>query len=86
MDQSARARAQLLTAWLNFTNGSVEWGDVIRDADGKHDMQYADVLREILAILVDGKATPEEFSHAIELAESINLYPRSGTACPVYGE
>jgi hypothetical protein len=86
MDQSARARAQLLTAWLNFTNGSVEWGDVIRDADGKHDMQYADVLREIVAILVDGKATPEEFSHAIELAESINLYPRSGTACPVYGE
>jgi hypothetical protein len=64
----------------------VEWGDVIRDADGKHDMQYADVLREIVAILVDGKATPEEFSHAIELAESINLYPRSGTACPVYGE
>jgi hypothetical protein len=86
MDQSARARAQLLTAWLNFTNGSVEWGDVIRDADGKHDMQYAEVIREILAILVDGKATPEEFSDAIKLAESINLHPRSGAACPVYGE
>jgi Tol biopolymer transport system component len=86
MDQSARARAQLLTSWLNFTNGSVEWDDVIRDADGKHDMQYAEVLREILAILVDGKATPDEFSHAIELAESINLHPRSGAACPVYGE
>ena len=86
MDQSALARAQLLTAWLNFTNGSVEWGDVIHDADGKHDMQYAEVLREILAILVDGNATPEEFSHAIELAESINLHPRSGAACPVYGE
>ncbi len=86
MDQSARARAQLLTAWLNFTNGSVEWGDVIRDADGKHDMQYAEVLREILAILVDGKATPEEISHAIELAESINLQSRSGAACPVYTE
>lgn len=86
MDQSARARAQLLSAWLNFTNGSVEWGDVIRDADGEHDMQYAEVIREILAILVDGKATPEEFSHAIELAQSINLHPRSGAACPVYGE
>jgi len=86
MDQSARARAQLLTSWLNFTNGSVEWDDVIRDADGKHDMHYAEVLREILAILVDGKANPEEFSHAIELAESINLRPRSGAACPVYGE
>ena len=86
MDQSARARAQLLTSWLNFTNGSVEWDDVIRDADGKHDMPYAEVLREILAILVDGKATPEEYLHAIELAESINLRPRSGAACPVYGE
>jgi len=86
MDQSARARAQLLTAWLNFTNGSVEWDEVIHDADGKNDMPYAEVLREILAILVDGKATPEEFSHAIDLAESINLHPRSGAACPVYGE
>jgi Tol biopolymer transport system component len=86
MDQSARARGQLLTAWLNFTNGSVEWDDVIRDADGKHDMPYAEVLREILAILVDRNATPEEISHAIELAESINLSPRSGAACPVYGD
>jgi len=86
MDQSARARAQLLAAWLNFTNGSVEWGDVIRDADGEHDMYYAEVIREILAILVDGKATAEEFSHAIGLAQSINLHPRSGAACPVYGE
>ena len=86
MDQSARARAQLLTAWLNFTNGSVEWGDVIRDADGERDMQYAEVIREILAILVDGNDTPEEISHAIELAESINLFPRSGASCPVYGE
>jgi hypothetical protein len=86
MDQSARARAQLLASWLNFTNGSVEWDDVIRDADGKHDMPYAEVLREILAILVDRNATPEEISHAIELAESINLSPRSGAACPVYGD
>lgn len=86
MDQSARARAQLLASWLNFTNGSVEWDDVIRDADGKHDMPYAEVLREILAILVDRNATPEEISHAIELAESINLSSRSGAACPVYGD
>jgi hypothetical protein len=86
MDQSAHARAQLLTAWLNFTNGSVEWDDVIRDADGKHDLPYADVLREILAILVDGKATQEELSHAIELAQSINLHTRSATSCPVYKE
>ena len=86
MDQSARARAQLLTAWLNFTNGSVEWDEVIHDADGVHDLPYSEVLREILAILVDGKATPEDFSYAIELAESINLSPRSGAACPVYKE
>ena len=86
MDQSAQARAQLLSAWLNFTNGSVEWGDVIRDADGDHDMQYAEVIREILAILVDRNASAEEFSYAIELAQSINLHSRSGAACPVFGE
>jgi hypothetical protein len=86
MDQSAHARAQLLTAWLNFTNGSVEWDDVIRDADGEHNLSYADVLREILAILVDGKATQEELSHAIEMAQSINLHTRSATSCPVYKE
>jgi Tol biopolymer transport system component len=86
MDQSARARAQLLTAWLNFTNGSVEWDDVIREADGEHDLTYAEVLREILTILVDGHATPEEFSYAIELAKSINLHHHGGSACPVFGE
>ena len=86
MDQSAHARAQLLSAWLNFTNGSVEWVDVIRDADGEHDMQYAEVIREILAILVDRKASAEEFSQAIELAQSINLRPGSGATCPDFGE
>jgi len=86
MDQNAHARAQLLTAWLNFTKGSVEWDDVIRDADGNHDLPYSEVLREILAILVDGKATSDNFSHAIELAQSINLQSRSGSACAVFGE
>ncbi|MCJ7825464.1 MAG: PKD domain-containing protein, partial [Anaerolineales bacterium] len=86
MDQSARARAQLLTAWLNFTKGSVEWDDVIRDADGEHDLPYAEVIRAILGILVDGKATAEEISYAIELAQSINLHSRGGGACPVYEE
>ncbi|MGB2895018.1 MAG: PKD domain-containing protein [Anaerolineales bacterium] len=86
MDQSARARAQLLAAWLNFTNGSVGWDDVIHEADGEHDLPYAEVLRQILAILADGKAAPEELSHAIELAQSINLHHQNGAACPVFEE
>jgi hypothetical protein len=83
---SAQARAQLITAWLNFTNGSVDWDEVINDADGKRDIPYAEVLREILEILVDGGASEDDLRHAIELAESINLHNRGGKSCPVYTE
>jgi outer membrane biosynthesis protein TonB len=80
----AQARAQLITAWLNFTNGAVDWDEIIDDADGRHDLPYAEVLREILAILVDRGASEDELRHAIELAESINLHSHRGRSCPVY--
>jgi hypothetical protein len=83
---SAQARAEMLTAWLNFTNGSVDWDEFIEDADGTHDLPYADVLHKILAILVDGDASEDDFDHAIELAKSINLHNRRGRVCPVFEE
>ena len=86
MGDSAQARAQLLTVWLNFTNGSVDWDEVIDDADGRRDLPYADVLRKILGILSKGNATEEQFKHAVELAESINLHNRRGRVCPAYTE
>lgn len=85
-DDSAHARAEMLTAWLNFTNGAVDWDEVIKDADGKHDLPYAEVLREILAILVDRGVSSDELQHAIELAKSINLHNRKGRVCPVYDD
>jgi len=86
-ENSARARAQLITAWLNFTNGSVDWDELIQKADGKHDMRYAEVLREMLAVLVDGTSDDDDFEHVVELAEAVNLGRHSGGAsCPVYGE
>ena len=86
MGDSAQARAQLLTAWLNFTNGSVDWDELIDDADGARDLPYADVLREILGILSQDGASEEQLKHAVELAESINLHNRKGRVCPVYTE
>jgi Tol biopolymer transport system component len=82
----AQARAQLITAWLNFTNGAVDWDEVIDDADGKRDLPYAEVLREILEILVNAGASADDLRHAIELAESINLHNRGGKSCPVFTE
>ena len=82
---SAQARAQLLTAWLNFTNGSVDWDDAIDGADGRHDLDYADVLREILAILLESNPSHDDYRHAIELAQSVNLH-RRGSSCPAYNE
>ncbi len=82
----AQARAQLITAWLNFTNGSVDWDELIEDADGKHDLPYADVLREMLAVLLDAGAEADDFHHVMELAKAINLHNRGGRSCPVYSE
>jgi Tol biopolymer transport system component len=83
-DDKAHARAQLITAWLNFTNGAVDWGELIEDADGTNDLPYAEVLREILGILTDGDASDAEIDYAIELAKSINLQNGRGRVCPVY--
>ena len=82
----AQARAELLTAWLNFTNGAVDWDDVIDDADGSRDLPYAQVLHEILAILTRGNPSNEDFKRAIELARSINLHNQRGRVCPVYNQ
>lgn len=59
---------------------------MIDDADGVHDLPYAEVLREILAILADRHPSEDELRHAIHLAESINLHSRGGRVCPVYTE
>ncbi len=83
--ERAQAQAQLITAWLNFTNGSVDWDEVIDGADGRHDLHYADVLREILAILLKSNPSDKDLKHAIELAQSVNLH-RQGSSCPVYDE
>jgi hypothetical protein len=82
---SAQARAQLITAWLNFTNGSVDWDDVIDDADGPRDLPYGDVLHEILAILLGSNPSRDDYKHAIELAQSVNLH-RRGSSCPAYDD
>ena len=81
---STRARAEMLTAWLNFTNGAVEWDEIIEDADGSHDLPFADVLHEIFEILLSGDVSNEDYKQVIELAKSINLHNRRGRACPVY--
>jgi hypothetical protein len=83
--ESAQARTQLLTAWLNFTNGSVDWDEDIDGADGRHDLDYADVLREILAILLKSNPSEKDLKHAIEMAQSVNLH-RRGSSCPVYDD
>lgn len=81
MDQSARARAEMLTAWLNFVHGAVDWDDVIKDADGKHDMTYAEILRRILTILLEDDPSPRELQEAINLARAINFSNNSGGSC-----
>jgi len=54
--------------------------------DGARDLPYAEVLREILAILSKGDASGEQLKHALELAKSINLHNHRGGSCPVYSE
>jgi hypothetical protein len=54
--------------------------------DGALDLPYAEVLREILAILSKGDASKDQLKHAIELAKSINLHNHRGGSCPVYDD
>jgi hypothetical protein len=81
MDQSAQARAELLTAWLNFVNGPVDWDDVIKDADGKQDLTYAETLHRILLLLQDDSPSQQQLQKAIELARAINFSNKGGGSC-----
>ncbi|MGD2162279.1 MAG: PKD domain-containing protein, partial [Anaerolineales bacterium] len=81
MDQSAQARAELLTAWLNFVNGPLDWDDVIKDADGKQDLTYAETLHRILLLLQDDSPSQQQLQKAIELARAINFSNKGGGSC-----
>lgn len=81
MDQSARARAEMLTAWLNFVNGAVDWDDDIEDADGDHDLTYAETLHRILTILLEDDVSSKQLQDAIELARAINFSNKGGGSC-----
>ncbi|MDF1499604.1 MAG: PKD domain-containing protein [Anaerolineales bacterium] len=80
-EQSARARAEMLTAWLNFVNGAVEWDDTIEKADGKHDLTYAEVLHRILSILLEDDPSSKQLQQAIQLARAINFSKTSAGVC-----
>jgi hypothetical protein len=81
MDQSARARAEMLTAWLNFVHGSVDWDDVIEDADGSQDLTYSETLYRILTILLEDEPSKEKLQEAIDMSKAINFSSKGGGTC-----
>jgi hypothetical protein len=81
MDQTARARAEMLTAWLNFVHGAIDWDDMVESANGSQELKYSEALHQILTILLDEDASSKELQEAIKLAQAINSSNKGGGNC-----
>jgi hypothetical protein len=78
---SARARAEFITAWLNFMHGAIDWDDVVEDAAAGHDLTYAETLHRVLNILLDDDLSTEQLREAFELARAINASIKGAGSC-----
>jgi hypothetical protein len=64
---------QLLAAWLNFANGSVEYFELVdTDGDGVVDTSFADAMIAAEAVRLDPGATLAQLEEQKEILERIN--------------
>ena len=76
------ALKQTLAAWLNFSNGAIDWDEMIdTDGDGTPDMMFGDLIGEVEAILANPDATKADLEHAKDLAEAVNQHDKDNPAC-----
>ena len=64
---------QLLTAWLNFANGALEWDELVdTDGDKVPDTPFATVIRHAEALRLDPTSSRSELLAQEQLLERIN--------------
>jgi hypothetical protein len=65
---------QLLAAWLNFANGSIEYDELVdTDGDGVADTVFADAVATAEAVRLDLSATRPELEVHKDILERMNL-------------
>ncbi|MEJ2013478.1 MAG: hypothetical protein P8X64_14800 [Anaerolineales bacterium] len=79
-DKLEKAEAQLLAAWLNFTDGSVAWDEIVQIEDGTT-LSVGEALVQVESMLSDPHSTDADFVKALEIAESVNLQDEGNSSC-----
>lgn len=75
----AKARSQLLGAWLNFAHGGLSWDDLVdTDGDNVGDTTFVDAVAEAEATLNTSGASKKELVRAMDFAEAVNLADQCG--------
>jgi hypothetical protein len=73
-DMKALFDRQLLAAWLNFANGSMELDELVdTDGDGIADTRFADAVAAGEAVRLDPNATRAQLEEQKNILERINL-------------
>ena len=63
----------LLTAWLNFANGAVDWDELVdTNGDGIADTAFSAAMREAEAVRRDDASTPAQIDAQRAIVQSIN--------------
>ncbi len=64
---------ELLAAWLNFANGSVDWGDPVdTNGDGVPDTAFSAAMAAAETVRLDSSATDDQLRAQTQVLRHIN--------------
>jgi hypothetical protein len=62
----------LLTAWLNFANGAVEWNELVDTGSGPPDTPFHQAMQIAESVRLDPHATPAQIDAQRAIVQRIN--------------
>ncbi len=80
-DFRAKVRAHLLSAWLNYAKGSIEWGDKIELDRGGREWRFDRIIAWVEWVLSNSEASTGDFQYAKDLAEAVSMLQNERSKC-----
>ncbi|MFA9491678.1 MAG: PKD domain-containing protein [Anaerolineales bacterium] len=80
-DFRAKVRAHLLSAWLNYAKGSVDWDDKIGLDKDTREWRFDRLVARVESILSNSEASASDYQYAKDLAEAVSMLQKERSKC-----